>query len=48
MEKTDITVRGVELELWRLFRGRCVVEGKTVADKLNDLLKQDIKKKGGE
>jgi len=43
MEKVNITVRGIDQDTWRRFRGLCLVEGKTITEKLNDLLRQTVK-----
>ena len=42
-ETVNITVREIDQDAWKKFRGICIMEGKTIAEKLNDLLRQTVK-----
>ena len=42
MTKKHITVQGVDENIWRKFRGKCVLLNITVGDRLNQLLAEDV------
>ena len=42
MTKKHITVQGIDENLWRKFRGKCVLLAVPVGERLNQLMAEDI------
>ena len=42
MGKENLSIRGIDRDVWRQFRGKCVLLGVTVGDRLNQLIAEDI------
>lgn len=46
-EITTITVRDIDLDQWRRLRIVCLREDKTLAEKLNEIIAHELKRKEG-
>ena len=44
MEKENLSIRGIDRDVWRHFKAKCAILGMTVGDRLTYLLSRDIEK----